>query len=41
MALTNLKKTDKVLIYGAARGHSEPALQIYGERFSQRILPNA
>jgi hypothetical protein len=30
-----------VLIYGEARGHSELVLQIYGERFSQRILLNA
>jgi hypothetical protein len=30
-----------VLIYGEARGHSKLARQIYGERFPQRILPNA
>jgi hypothetical protein len=30
-----------VLIYGEAREHSELARQIYGERFPQRILPNA
>jgi hypothetical protein len=30
-----------VLIYSEARGHSEPTRQIYGERFPQRILPNA
>jgi hypothetical protein len=30
-----------VLIYGAARGHSRLAKQIYGERFPQRVLPNA
>jgi hypothetical protein len=41
MAFTNLEKTDMVLIYGEARGHSELARQIYGERFPQRILPNA
>jgi hypothetical protein len=41
MAFTNLEKTDMVLIYGVARGHSELARQIYGERFPQRILPNA
>jgi hypothetical protein len=29
------------LIYGEARGHSELARQIYGQRFFQRILPNA
>jgi hypothetical protein len=41
MAFTNLEKTDMVSIYGEARGHSEPARQIYGERFPERILPNA
>jgi hypothetical protein len=30
-----------VLIYGEARGHSELARQIYGERFPQRILFSA
>jgi hypothetical protein len=30
-----------LLIYDEARGHSEPARQIYGERLPQRILPNA
>jgi hypothetical protein len=30
-----------VLIYGEARGLSELARQIYGERFPQRILSNA
>jgi hypothetical protein len=29
------------LIYGDARGYSELARQIYGERLLQRILPNA
>jgi hypothetical protein len=29
------------LIYGEARGHSELARQIYGERFLQKILPKA
>jgi hypothetical protein len=41
MSITNLEKTEMVLIYGEARGHSELARQIYGERFPQRILPNA
>jgi hypothetical protein len=41
MSFTNLEKTDIVLIYGEARGHSELARQMYGERFPQRILPNA
>jgi hypothetical protein len=41
MAFTNLEKTDMVLIYGKAQGHSELARRIYGERFPQRILPNA
>jgi hypothetical protein len=30
-----------VLIYGEACEHLELARQIYGERFPQRILPNA
>jgi hypothetical protein len=30
-----------VLIYFEARGHSDLARQIYGQRFPQRILPNA
>jgi hypothetical protein len=33
MAFTNLAKTDVILIYGEARGRSELALEIYGERF--------
>jgi hypothetical protein len=41
MAFTNLEKTDMVLIYGEVRGHSELTPQIYGERFPQKILPNA
>jgi hypothetical protein len=41
MPLTDLEKTDTVLIYGEARGHSELARQIHGEMFPQRILPNA
>jgi hypothetical protein len=41
MAFTNLEKTDMVLIYGEARGHSKLARQMYCERFSHRILPNA
>jgi hypothetical protein len=41
VVFTNLEKTDVVLIYGEARGRSELAWQIYGERFPQRILPNA
>jgi hypothetical protein len=41
MAFTNLEKTGMVLIYGKARGHSKLVRQIYGERFPQRILPNA
>jgi hypothetical protein len=41
MAFTSLEKTDKVFIYGEACGHSELAWQTYGERFRQRILPNA
>jgi hypothetical protein len=41
VVFTNLEKTDVVLIYVEARGHSELAWQIYGERFPQRILPNA
>jgi hypothetical protein len=41
IAFTNLEKNDMVLIYGEARGHSKLARQIYGERFPQRILPNA
>jgi hypothetical protein len=41
MAFTNLEKTDMILIYGEARGHLELAWQIYGEKFPQRILPNA
>jgi hypothetical protein len=41
MAFTNLEKTDMVLIYNEARGHSELARQIYGERFPQRTLLNA
>jgi hypothetical protein len=40
MVFTNWEKTDIVLIYGEARGHSELARQIYGGRFPQRILPN-
>jgi hypothetical protein len=36
MSFTKLEKTDMVLIYGEARGHSELAQQIYGER-----LPHA
>jgi hypothetical protein len=40
-AFTNLEKTDMVLIYSEAPGHSELARQIYGERFPQRILSNA
>jgi hypothetical protein len=35
MAVTNLEKTDVVLIYGETRG------QINSEKFPQRILPNA
>jgi hypothetical protein len=30
-----------VLMYGEARGHSELAEQSYGERFPQKVLPNA
>jgi hypothetical protein len=41
MSFTNLEKTDMVLIYGEARGHSELAPRIYRERFPQRILPNS
>jgi hypothetical protein len=41
MAVINLEKTDVALIYYEARGHSELTRQIYGERFPQRILPNA
>jgi hypothetical protein len=41
MAFTNLEKTYMVLIYDEACGHSELARQIYGERFLQKILPNA
>jgi hypothetical protein len=41
MYFTNLEKTDMVLIYGEARGHSELAPRIYRERFPQRILPNS
>jgi hypothetical protein len=41
MAFTNLEKTDMVLIHREARGHLELVRQIYGERFPQRILPNA
>jgi hypothetical protein len=41
MVFTNLKKTDMVLIYGEARGHSELARKFCGERFTQSILPNA
>jgi hypothetical protein len=37
---TAQEKTDMVLIYGEAHGHSELARQIYGERFPQKILPN-
>jgi hypothetical protein len=29
-----------ILIYGEARGRSELALEIYGERFPQRIVSN-
>jgi hypothetical protein len=39
MIFTKLEKTDMVLIYGELRGHS--AQQIYGEKFPQRIYPNA
>jgi hypothetical protein len=38
MSFTNLEKPNMVLIYGEARGHSELARQIYGERFLQRTL---
>jgi hypothetical protein len=41
MAFTNLEKTHMVLIHGQARRHSKLARQIYGERFPQKILPNA
>jgi hypothetical protein len=41
MSFTNLEKPNMVLVYGEARGHSELARQIYGERFPQRILSNA
>jgi hypothetical protein len=41
MASTNLEKTDMVLIYGEACGHSELARQIYSEKFPQRILSSA
>jgi hypothetical protein len=41
MGFTNLEKTDMDLIYCETRGHSELTRQIYGERFPQRILPNA
>jgi hypothetical protein len=41
MPFINLEKTDMVLIYGTARGHSELAQQIHDEMFPQRILPNA
>jgi hypothetical protein len=41
MVFTNLEKTDMVLIYGEARGHSELARKFCGERFTQSILPNA
>jgi hypothetical protein len=37
MVFTKLGKTDMVLIYGEARGHSELARQIYGEMFPQSI----
>jgi hypothetical protein len=40
MAFINLKKTEVVLIYGEARGHSELARQIYSEKLPQRILPS-
>jgi hypothetical protein len=40
-AFTNLEKTDMILIYSEVPGHSELAWQIYGEKFPQRILPNA
>jgi hypothetical protein len=36
MVFTKLEKTDMVLIYGELRGQ-----QIYGEKFPQRIFPNA
>jgi hypothetical protein len=41
MAFTNLEKTDMVLVYGEARGHTELVRQIYGERFPQRIFSNS
>jgi hypothetical protein len=42
MAFTNLEKTDMVLTCGdEAHGYSELAQQISGEKFPQRILPNA
>jgi hypothetical protein len=41
MASTNLEKTDMVLIYGEACGHSELPRQIYSEKFPQRILSSA
>jgi hypothetical protein len=40
MAFT-IVETDMGLIYAEARGHSELAWQIYGERLFQRILPNS
>jgi hypothetical protein len=40
MAFTNLEKIDMVSIYGEARGHSEPARQIHGERFPERKCTN-
>jgi hypothetical protein len=41
MAFINLEKTEVVLIYGEARGHSELARQIFNEKLPQRILPSA
>jgi hypothetical protein len=41
MAFINLEKTDMVLFYGKAPGHSQQARQTYSERFPERILPNA
>jgi hypothetical protein len=41
MAFTNLEKTDMIVIYSEVPGHSELAWQSSGERFPQRILPNA
>jgi hypothetical protein len=41
MAVTNLEKTDMVLLCGETPGHSELPRQTYSERFPERILPNA